>query len=164
MSAMIVAPAAAARQWTDRLGPLVLLAGLFGALSGLVGAVVSSVVSRLPTGPTIILVITAIVALSLLVAPERGLLAARLRAARQRRQVEVDSVLADLFRLAAQHPDPVGAPHAVPALQAMHRGAGVRTSLRRLAERDLVIADPDGRWRLTAEGAERARELVEGKS
>lgn len=32
MSAMVVAPAAAARQWTDRLGLMVVLSALFGAL------------------------------------------------------------------------------------------------------------------------------------
>ncbi len=162
MSAMIVAPAAAARQWTDRLGHLVLLAGFFGALSGLIGAVISSVVPRLPTGPTIILVVTAITVLSLLVAPERGLLAAYLRRVRQRRQVKFDSVLADLYRLAAQHADPTRAPHAVGALRAMADRAGVRASLRELADQGLASADPDGRWRLTDEGAARGRELVEG--
>src|SRR5438067_5970445 len=37
MSALVVAPAAAARQWTDRLGVMVLLAALFGGASGLAG-------------------------------------------------------------------------------------------------------------------------------
>jgi Mn-dependent DtxR family transcriptional regulator len=52
----------------------------------------------------------------------------------------------------------------VAALQAMHRGAGVRTSLRRLAAQELVATDPDGRWRLTEVGAARARALVEGRT
>jgi hypothetical protein len=58
---------------------------------------------------------------------------------------------------------PTRAPHEVAALQAMHRGAGVRTSLSRLADQGLAAADPDGRWRLTERGAARARELVEGR-
>jgi manganese/zinc/iron transport system permease protein len=164
MSAMIVAPAAAARQWTDRLGPLVLLAGGFGAVSGLVGALLSSLVERLPTGPTIILVITAITVLSLLLAPERGVLAGWLRRQRQRRRARADGVLADLYRLASQHADPTAAPHAVVVLQAMSDRAGVRAGLRRLADDGLAVADPDGRWRLTADGVARGRELAEGVS
>ena len=39
MSAMIVAPAAAARQWTDRLGVMVTLSAAFGALAGVVGTI-----------------------------------------------------------------------------------------------------------------------------
>jgi hypothetical protein len=41
MSAMVVAPAAAARQWTNSLGVMVVLAGAFGALAGVSGAVIS---------------------------------------------------------------------------------------------------------------------------
>lgn len=162
MSAMIVAPAAAARQWTDRLGSLVLLAGLFGAASGLIGAVISSLVSRLPTGPTIILVVTTITVLSLLLAPRRGLLIAEARRWRQRRRLEVDRVLADLYRLAAQHPEPALAPHAADVLRAMSPRAGVSRSLSELDQRGLVLREADGRWRLTPEGLDRGRELVEG--
>ena len=79
MSAMVVAPAAAARQWTDRLGTMVALSAFFGALAGVGGTAISSVVSRMPTGPTIVLCISAIVAFSLLFAPNRGLVWARLR-------------------------------------------------------------------------------------
>jgi len=164
MSAMIVAPASAARQWTDRLGHLVLLSGLFGAASGLAGAMISSRVEHLPTGPTIILVITAITLLSLLVAPRRGVLAEALRKRRQRRQVRVDGILADLYRLAAQHADPTEAPHEVDALRAMSEGAGVRAALAKLAEGGLAAADAEGRWRLTAAGLARGREIVEGPS
>jgi manganese/zinc/iron transport system permease protein len=160
MSAMIAAPASAARQWTDRMDRLVLLSGLFGALSGLVGAVLSSMVQHLPTGPTIILVITAITVLSLLVAPQRGILAARWRKRQQRRQVEAESVLVDLFRMASQHAVPTRAPHSLQVLQTMSTSAGVRAGLSQLAEQGLVTAGTDGRWSLTAAGAERGRELV----
>lgn len=161
MSALIVAPAAAARQWTDRLGGVVLLAGMFGALSGLVGAVISSVVPRLPTGPTIILVVTAITVLSLLLAPRRGLLAAEVRRWRQRQQLRTDAVLADLFRLASQHDDPAAAPHQLEVLQAMSPRAGVRRSLDQLASRGLVTDTAEG-WQLTPSGMAAGRELVHG--
>jgi manganese/zinc/iron transport system permease protein len=164
MSAMIAAPASAARQWTDRLGRLVLLSGFFGALSGLAGAVLSSMVPRLPTGPTIILVITAATLVSLLVAPRRGVLAAAWRRRQQRRQVQADAVLVDLYRMAAQHAEPTQAPHTVQVLQTMSPGAGVRTGLAQLADQGLVSADRDGRWRLTDSGAERGRDLAGGDS
>jgi manganese/zinc/iron transport system permease protein len=138
----------------------VILAGVLGALAGLGGAVVSSLTPRLPTGPTIVLVMTAMVVVSLLLAPRRGLLAARLRTARQRRRARSETVLADLYRLARQHPDPVAAPHAVGVLQTMSAGPGVRRSLEDLAGQGLVAADPDGRWRLTEDGVARATELV----
>jgi manganese/zinc/iron transport system permease protein len=87
MSAMIVAPAAAARQWTDRLGLMVTLSALFGAGAGVSGAVISSSVQQLPTGPTIVLCISAIVLLSLLFAPNRGLVWNWVRSRRNRRNL-----------------------------------------------------------------------------
>ncbi len=74
MSAMIVAPAAAARQWTNRLGVMVLLAALFGASAGVGGATISSTTERMPTGPTIVVCVSVIVVISLLIAPNRGLI------------------------------------------------------------------------------------------
>jgi manganese/zinc/iron transport system permease protein len=78
MSALIVAPATAARQWSHRLGPLTALAAGFGAFSGLAGTLLSHVLSEpgkaVPTGPTIVLVVTCVALLSILLAPPRGLL------------------------------------------------------------------------------------------
>jgi manganese/zinc/iron transport system permease protein len=161
MSALIVAPAAAARQWTDRLGVLVLLAGGFGAVSGLIGALLSSSVPRLPTGPTIILVMTAITVLSILMAPRRGLLAAEWRRWRQRRELQTDRVLADLYRLASQHAEPALAPHRTEVLQTMSPRAGVRRSLGQLVERGLVVEDSPGRWRLTEQGLDAGRQFAQ---
>jgi manganese/zinc/iron transport system permease protein len=79
MSALIVAPAAAARQWTDRLGVMVGLSALFGALAGVVGALISSTAARMPTGPTIVLCISGVVAISLLFGARRGLVWSWLR-------------------------------------------------------------------------------------
>lgn len=73
MAAMLVGPAVAARQWTNRLSAMIALAALFGALSGLAGALISVSDEGIPTGPMIILSLTVIVLLSLFLAPERGL-------------------------------------------------------------------------------------------
>lgn len=68
MSALIVAPAAAARQWTDKLKVMTLLAGIFGAASGTMGSYLSHVLSgpgrSIPTGPTIVLCATGLVIVS----------------------------------------------------------------------------------------------------
>lgn len=74
MSAMLVAPGVAARQWTNRLGRMIVLSAVFGALAGVSGALISSFEARLPTGPVIVLCASAIVMVSLVFAPERGLL------------------------------------------------------------------------------------------
>ncbi|MES3629817.1 MAG: metal ABC transporter permease [Longimonas sp.] len=74
MSAVLIAPAAAARQWTDRLGIMVALAAGIGAATGVTGALISASVRNVPTGPTIVLCMGAVVIASLLLAPQRGVL------------------------------------------------------------------------------------------
>jgi len=72
MVAMLIAPAAAARQWCRSLEALVIVAAIFGATSGAIGSTISALVSKMPTGPIIILVSIAIFACSVLFAPQRG--------------------------------------------------------------------------------------------
>ena len=74
MSAMLVAPAVAARQWTNKLSVMMLLAACFGALAGVSGTIISSTASRIPTGPTIVLCATVVVGFSIAFASNRGLL------------------------------------------------------------------------------------------
>ena len=91
MSAMIVAPAAAARQWTNRLGVMVLLSAAFGAIAGVSGATISASETHLPTGPVIVVCASVIVLISLVFAPNRGLLWAWF--ARRRRGEELRRAL-----------------------------------------------------------------------
>jgi manganese/zinc/iron transport system permease protein len=73
MSTMLIAPAAAARQWTKRLSHMTLLAGFLGGLSAAIGVCASSAVDHLPTGPAIVVVASVIVFTSLICGPKRSL-------------------------------------------------------------------------------------------
>jgi manganese/zinc/iron transport system permease protein len=149
MSAMVVAPAAAARQWTDRMGTMVVLAGILGALSGVSGAVISSLGQHVPTGPTIVLCMTAVVLVSLALAPNRGLVWESVRQARNRRQLHVTAVLRDLHALAVQHGGQEHV-HTSAVLEAMHPGA--RHELQALAEQGWARRTGADGWSITPEG------------
>lgn len=84
VAALLITPAVAARYWTDRLGVMVVFAGVFGALSGAVGTMISGTLSNLPTGPVTVLAATLLFVISALFAPNRGLVAKWLRRSRQR--------------------------------------------------------------------------------
>lgn len=77
MSALLVGPAVAARQWTNRLGIMVTLAGIIGLISGITGTLISSMYAQIPTGPSIVVVLSLLTFLSLLLAPKRGILATK---------------------------------------------------------------------------------------
>ncbi|SFQ45188.1 metal ABC transporter permease [Desemzia incerta] len=74
MSALVIGPSVAARQWTDRLSGVMGLAGVFGFFSGVIGTILSSLGKQIPTGPTIVLVMSVFVVFSLFFAPNRGLI------------------------------------------------------------------------------------------
>lgn len=74
MSAMIIAPGVAARQWTNKLWLMLILASFFGSISGIIGTLISSYFYQIPTGPVIVVVLSIIVFFSILFSPKRGIL------------------------------------------------------------------------------------------
>ena len=157
MSAMVVAPAAAARQWTNRLGLMVVLAGIFGVIAGVSGAIISSSTAKLPTGPIIVLCISLVVGFSLLLAPNRGLIWNWMRRRINRRRLQLEAVLSDLYELTLQH-ERRDHPHSEGALEAMSIGGGefVRNSLRELESKGWVKNIKSGEWVLTEDGFQKA--------
>ena len=157
MSAMIVAPAAAARQWTDKLNLMVILGGLFGALAGVSGTLISSSAEKLPTGPVIVLCISVIVVFSMLFATNRGLIWNWIRSQQSRRKLRARAVLADLNTLALQHPDQQHG-HSTAVLRAMSTNPeGVSHALRQLQERGHAREVSHDVWALTEDGLKQAQ-------
>jgi len=156
MAAMVVTPAAAARQWTDRLLTMVVLAAVIGALAGATGAWASSLARRIPTGPLIVLSATALLGVSLLLAPRRGLFWAAVRRFRNRRRVRIENLLKDLWRL-GERDGRYAAPRAVSDVLAVR--AASRTAVDRARAAGLVsVAGP--LVQLTGAGLERAVRVV----
>jgi manganese/zinc/iron transport system permease protein len=151
MAAMLVTPAAAARQWTHRLGVMVVLAALFGAIAGAGGAWISSLRAKLPTGPLIVLAATALLGVSLVVAPKRGLLWAFVRRRRNRRRVRIENLLKDLWRL-GEMDGRLAEPRAASDVLAVRAAPPVALEDARRAgllavDGPLVSLTPDGRRR-----------------
>jgi manganese/zinc/iron transport system permease protein len=80
--ALLIIPAVTARFWSDRTDRVVLMAGLFGGLSGWIGAAISASAPAVPTGPIIVLVAASFFAVSLICAPQRGVLSTLVSRAR----------------------------------------------------------------------------------
>lgn len=79
MCSMLVAPAVAARHLTDKFGVMVAIAAVAGALGGALGAMASWKTDNLPTGPAIVVCITAIAVLSVIFSPKNGAIAGFIR-------------------------------------------------------------------------------------
>ena len=154
MSAMLTAPGAAARQWTNRLSVMMVIAAVFGVLAGVLGAVIS-MEAAIPTGPAIVLSLTTVTLLSFAFGAERGLVWSWIRTQRARAAIKSDTVLIDLYRIAERHKD---ATYAVP-IGLIGSGA-MQATLRQMAAQGLVTAQPNGAWSLTADGYREAQQAI----
>ncbi|UYV13126.1 MAG: metal ABC transporter permease [Phycisphaera sp.] len=91
--ALLIIPPVAARLWTDRLLPLMLISGGLGALSGYIGAATSALLPRAPAGSVIVLCGGAVFVASLLFAPRHGVVATASRRAIQRLRIAGEHLL-----------------------------------------------------------------------
>ena len=73
MAALLITPGAAARFWTDRLNPLLILAASFSILSGILGTYISFVLPQMPTGPWVVVFLPLIALLSFMFSPKSGI-------------------------------------------------------------------------------------------
>lgn len=73
MAALLITPSAAARFWTDRLNPLLILAASFSILSGILGTYISFVLPQMPTGPWVVVFLSLIALLSFMFSPKSGI-------------------------------------------------------------------------------------------
>ncbi len=163
MSAMVVTPAASARQWTNRLEGMVILSGIFGAAAGITGGLISSMVPHLPTGPTIVIVLGLIAFVSVMLAPERGLVAQIHRRAQNRRTYAADRVLMGIWKMSGNHED-YRHPFALEVLRGLNpeKPRSVDGAVDALKVRGLLVKDSQGRYSLNEEARNYLSELQGG--
>ncbi len=141
--ALLIIPPAAARFWTERLRVMVPLSGALGGMSAYLGSCISALLTNAPAGAIIVLTAGACFAVSLLLAPSRGVLASVVRLSSLRARIAVDHAL----RAAVEREDGGREARPGPAVAFALRAGG----LARIAR---------GRVVLTPRGEARARRIV----
>jgi len=155
MSAMLLAPAAAARQWTNKLSVMVFLAAIFGAFSGVFGTAISASQNNLSTGPVIVLVAAVFVIFSFIFSPGRGILFKQLRVRRNRRDLQLQKTLQFMHEIASTHEDTTH-PHAIKILNNFQ--GFTKKTLKKLEERNWITLKGQN-WSLTEQGFFEAENL-----
>ncbi|PKR81272.1 zinc transporter [Brumimicrobium salinarum] len=155
MSAMLLAPAAAARQWTNSLGMMVVLAAILGAFAGIIGTGISATQNNLSTGPVIVLVASVFVLFSFIFSPKRGLLFKQIRLIQNRNDLELQKTLTFMYHIVEDHDD-ISHPHAIRILNNF-RGYS-KKGLRKLIDKNYVVVKGE-MWSMTPKGFEVAKNL-----
>ena len=155
MSAMLLAPAAAARQWTNNLAVMVFLAALIGGFSGVFGTAISATQNNLSTGPVIILVASFFVVVSFIFSPARGLLFKRIRLIKNRRDLQLKKTLQFMYGIAQTHEN-IDHPHTIRILNNFQ--GFTKKSLRTMEDNQWIVLD-NQQWALTSKGFSEAQNL-----
>ena len=158
MVAMLIVPTITARQLTDRLSSLLVIAAVVGAIVGSTGALIATN-GGLPTGPVIVLVGFFVALAAILFAPGRGVAWRSGQMIRDRRRIATEGVMIDLET--ALHS---GAPPTADELVLMSgRPASiVKRSLRDLDRAGALERDGD-RVYLSESGAAAVHTLLDGR-
>ena len=155
MSAMLLAPAAAARQWTNSLSTMVILAAIFGAFSGVFGTAISASQNNLSTGPVIVLVAAIFVIVSFLFSPERGIIFKQIRLIKNRRDLQLKKTLYFMYDIVRDHDD-ISRPHAIRILNSFQ--GFTKKTLSKLEEKNWITIQGQN-WSMTEDGFETAANL-----
>ncbi len=155
MSALLLAPAAAARQWSNKLGTMMVISALFGALSGIIGTAISASNLRLSTGPIIVLIAITLVLLSFVFSPSRGLLSQQLRYSKNRKNMRLNKTLEQMLEIVDSHKD-YSHPHSIKLLNDLQ---GFRKKCLKELENLGLIKIHLNNWSLTEEGYKKAKSL-----
>ena len=102
--ALMVIPAAAARFWTDTLWKMTAYSVALGTAGCVIGAIVSAVFPKLPSGAMIVLVCALFFFLSMLLGTSRGILSRFIRRRRLNRRVQRQHLLRAMYER-IEHPD-----------------------------------------------------------
>jgi len=159
MAALLITPAAAARAWTKSLPQMIVLAAVFSAISAVLGTLISSAVTKMPTGPWIVIILGLIGFTSLFIAPEKGWLFKRKRALENRSKINRENIMKLMYRQEEKR----GKGNKLTSLQILSiramRDEALRVGLKDLKKRLWIIEHIDG-FSLTDLGRMEGRRVV----
>lgn len=164
ISALLIMPGAAARFWTERLGTLLVLAGTFGFVTGIVGTTLSATFQHLPAGPVIVLTGTALFLASMLLGIRRGVIARVVQHRRFQHQWRERQLLRTIYELLESGGFRT---RSVTASDLASRRSWSPRQIDRLvhaaAGDGFVLAHPNGQVELTPAGWRKAVEVTRGQ-
>lgn len=161
ISALLITPAAAARQWTHSLKTMVITSALFSAVSGMVGSLISASRNNLPTGPMIVLVLTIFLITSFLFGSKRGIVIKKIALFKRERSFDRNRVMLALDNLAHAHSE-ITTLHSSQTIGLMVQQVhGMDRILQQLTEQNFLIQGEGPTYALSARGHEYVDKIKE---
>lgn len=160
MAALLITPAAAGRYWTEKLPLMMFLSAVFAGISALGGTWVSFAVPSMPTGPWIIMFLSIIAIASVLIAPERGIVARNRLRRKNESKILRENVLKAFYYLGNEKRNFTALRSTDDLLEV--RGFSMKELLRglKLESREGNLIKSNGKWKLSEGGIEESFRIV----
>ncbi|MFY0644159.1 MAG: metal ABC transporter permease [Bacteroidia bacterium] len=157
MAALLISPAAGARFMTNNIRKMLLFSGVIGSIAGIAGALISSTGLGMPTGPWVVVCLSAIAFLAILFGKQRGLVSRiRLRRSNQLK-ISNENVLKALYKISQKNQHSMELERLKEEDDLMHMP--LVKVLKRLRRKELVEL-VKGRVVLSEQGVISAREVI----
>ncbi len=160
MAALLVTPASSARFWTNKLSNLIILSSVIASISGIAGSLLSYSISKMPTGPWIVIFLSLIAVASILFAPKRGVVARNLKSKRLKKKMFHDNILKTFYHLSEAD----GSFNTLRTSSELRNRRYFEEPKLSLALRDLMKLDlvhqSENKWGLSNEGWIKAKRIV----
>ncbi len=160
MAALIITPAASARQWTNKMGLFMGLTVLFGMIAGYFGSFLSYTAPQMPTGPWIVMVLSFITLISVIFAPEKGIVSRQRKKRKNQQKILIENVLKSFYHIGEtkKEIDVKRSP--------LELNVKLQTEIKRvikglsILERKKQVVRVGESWALTTEGITESRRIV----
>ena len=165
--ALLIIPPSAARFWTHRLKNMLILSGLFGGLSGLLGSTFSALMANLPAGAVIVIMAAVVFIFSLAFGSAGGLIHQMTERRRLTNKVARENLLRKMYEFfEIRQSAPIGGQTAddsrfedLLAARAWSSGQ-LRRTLKSALAAGIIQSNGKRHFRLTEKGLHEAYQIV----
>lgn len=157
--AMLIIPAASARYWARDITSMLIVSALIGCLSGWLGATVSALVPRMPTGPIIVLICGFWFICSFIFGRNNGIIVTQVLRIKLNRRVSMQHVLRAMWETFEQKQEASITVDEIVSKRSWTKPFVLRL-LKRARRRGFVTRRHGDEWLLTEEGVGVASRVV----
>ncbi len=162
MASLLIAPAATARFWTDRLPFMIGIAILISSFAGLVGATISYTAPHMPTGPWIVMVLSFAAIMTFVFAPQKGIWIKWIKQRRIRQLMLEENILKTFYYLTQKSGDiPTAAFKTIDILHQRNMpSAQLDKGMEALIEEGYLEKAEEQHYKLTKEGLQQGERVA----
>ena len=157
--AILIIPAASARYWTTKITSMLIAAATIGCLSGWLGAVVSALVPRMPTGPVIVLICGLWFIFSFIAGPKDGLIMRHLLRLRLNSRIAKQHILRAMWEVCEANSGSEFTLDSIVYVRSWNKRTVIRL-LKKVSKLHYVTRVSSTRWLLTDIGSAEASRVV----